>query len=56
MIGCGLWALGFILIGVVSGTAWASVSSMLGKLLLGTGTACLVWLAYRSAHRGDSTV
>jgi len=53
-IGCGLWAAAFILIGVVSGSAWASVSSVLGKALLGVGLACLAWLAYRATHRGDS--
>ena len=53
-IGCALWAAAFILIGAVSGTAWASVSSVLGKVLLGAGIACLAWLAYRATHRGDS--
>jgi membrane protein DedA with SNARE-associated domain len=50
-IGCGLWAAAFILIGAVSGTAWASVSSVLGKVLLGAGIACLAWLAFRASHR-----
>jgi membrane protein DedA with SNARE-associated domain len=54
-IGCGLWAAGFIVIGMVSGTAWASVSSVLGKVLLGVGLACLAWLAYRATHRGDAS-
>jgi membrane protein DedA with SNARE-associated domain len=53
-IGCGLWAAAFILIGAVSGTAWASVSSILGKVLLGVGIACLAWLALRATHRDDS--
>jgi membrane protein DedA with SNARE-associated domain len=53
-IGCGLWAAAFVLIGLVSGTAWASVSSVLGKVLLAGGLGVLAWLAYRATHRSDS--
>jgi membrane protein DedA with SNARE-associated domain len=55
-IGCGLWAVAFVLIGLVSGTAWASVSSVLGKVLLAGGLGLLAWLAYRATHRRESGV
>jgi membrane protein DedA with SNARE-associated domain len=53
-IGCAIWAAAFVLIGVVSGSAWASISSVLGKILLAAGLALLAWLAYRATHRDDS--
>ncbi len=52
-IGCGLWAAAFVLIGMLSGSAWGAVSSVLGKVLLGGGIAVLAWLAFRATHRGD---
>jgi membrane protein DedA with SNARE-associated domain len=52
-IGCGLWAAAFVLIGLLSGSAWGAVSSVLGKLLLATGLALLAWLAFRATHRDD---
>jgi len=33
-LGCAIWAAAFVLIGMVSGTAWAAVDSVLGKALL----------------------
>ena len=53
-IGCALWAVAFVLIGLVSGTAWGAVSSVLGKLLLGAGIALAAWFAYRATHRDGS--
>ena len=53
-IGCGIWAAAFVLIGVVSGSAWASISSVLGKVLLAVGLALLAWLAYHATHRAES--
>jgi membrane protein DedA with SNARE-associated domain len=49
--GCALWAVAFVLIGLVSGTAWGAVSSILGKVLLGAGIALAAWFAYRASHR-----
>jgi membrane protein DedA with SNARE-associated domain len=46
-LGCGIWALAFVLIGLVSGAAWGAVSSILGKLLLGIGLLLLALLARR---------
>jgi membrane protein DedA with SNARE-associated domain len=50
-VGCGMWAAGLVLIGVVSGSAWAAVSSVLGKVMLAGGIALLAGLAYRATHR-----
>lgn len=49
--GCALWAVAFVLIGLFSGAAWAAVSGVLGKALLGAGIATLAWLAYTATHR-----
>jgi membrane protein DedA with SNARE-associated domain len=49
-LGCALWAVAFVLIGLVSGSAWAAVSSVLGKVLLGAGLAVAAWFAYRATH------
>jgi membrane protein DedA with SNARE-associated domain len=40
-IGCALWATGFVLAGVLAGSAWADVSSLVGKVLLGIGVVVL---------------
>jgi membrane protein DedA with SNARE-associated domain len=49
--GCSLWAAGFVLAGLVSGTAWASVNSILGKVLLGAALAALAVAAHRHSKR-----
>jgi membrane protein DedA with SNARE-associated domain len=53
-IGCALWAVAFVLIGLFSGTAWGTVSSVLGKVLLGAGIVLAAWFAYRATHRDRS--
>jgi membrane protein DedA with SNARE-associated domain len=35
--GSAVWAVGFITIGALAGTAWVTVSSVLGRVLLGAG-------------------
>jgi len=35
--GCAIWAVGFILAGMVAGGAWSAVGSVAGKVLLGAG-------------------
>jgi membrane protein DedA with SNARE-associated domain len=50
-LGCALWAVAFVLVGLVSGSAWAAVSSVLGKVLLGAGIALAAWFTYRATHR-----
>jgi membrane protein DedA with SNARE-associated domain len=49
--GCALWALAFVVLGALSGTAWSSVSSLAGQVSVGAvvvGTA--VW-GVRRLHR-----
>ena len=46
--GCALWATAFVLLGMVAGTAWSTIDSLLGRVLLGVGvTAIVVSLARR---------
>lgn len=54
-IGCALWATAFLLVGVVAGAAWTSVSSVLGKVLLAAGLliAAAVLLNPRRRSRSD---
>jgi membrane protein DedA with SNARE-associated domain len=52
-IGCALWATAFVLAGMLAGTAWAAISSVLGKVLLGVGIVVLVLSVSRVAHRHD---
>lgn len=52
-IGCALWATGFVLAGMLAGTAWADVSSVVGKVLLGIGVVVLVLSLSRVRQRHD---
>lgn len=36
-LGCALWAAGFVLLGALAGTAWTTVDSLLGRILLAGG-------------------
>jgi membrane protein DedA with SNARE-associated domain len=36
-VGCALWAVAFVLAGMLAGGAWTSISSLLGRVLLGIG-------------------
>jgi membrane protein DedA with SNARE-associated domain len=40
--GCALWAVAFVLLGMVAGTAWSTIDSVLGRVLLGAGLAVVV--------------
>jgi membrane protein DedA with SNARE-associated domain len=56
-LGCALWAVLFVVVGVVSGGAWGAVSSVLGKVMLAGGVVIVaVLLAHRTArsHRRRS--
>ncbi|HEX3909981.1 MAG TPA: DedA family protein [Solirubrobacteraceae bacterium] len=46
-LGCAVWALAFILVGLLAGAAWAEVSTVLGRVLLAVG---LLALAYTVLH------
>jgi membrane protein DedA with SNARE-associated domain len=39
--GCALWAIGFVLAGLIAASAWATVESVLGRVLLGLGVVTL---------------
>lgn len=39
--GCALWAFAFVLAGMLAGSAWATVSSLVGRVLLGVGLLVL---------------
>jgi len=53
--GCALWALAFVLVGMVAGDAWAAVSGALGRVLLVGGLAALAFLLLSAGRRaGDS--
>ncbi len=48
-LGCALWAAAFVFVGMVSGTAWSAVSSVVGKGVLGGVIVATVVLAARHA-------
>ncbi len=47
-IGCLIWAVAFVLTGLMVGSAWASIDSTLGRALLGIGLLIVVLSAMRS--------
>ncbi|HEY3728528.1 MAG TPA: DedA family protein [Solirubrobacteraceae bacterium] len=49
-VGCALWAVLFVIVGVISGSAWSAVSSVLGKALLGAGLLVVAWILVRRPH------
>ena len=53
-LGCALWAVAFIIVGLLAGAAWVEVSSVLGRILLAAG---LLVIALSVLHgrrgRGD---
>jgi membrane protein DedA with SNARE-associated domain len=42
-LGCALWAVAFILVGLLAGAAWGEISSVLGRVLLVLGIAVLAF-------------
>jgi membrane protein DedA with SNARE-associated domain len=55
IIGCALWATGFVLVGMLAAGAWGAVNSILGRALLAAGAAVLAGsLLRRSAGRRGS--
>jgi membrane protein DedA with SNARE-associated domain len=41
-IGCAIWAVAFVLTGMIAASAWATVDSLMGRMLLGLGLLTLV--------------
>jgi membrane protein DedA with SNARE-associated domain len=52
IVGCALWATGFVLAGMLAAGAWNAVNAILGRALLGTGAVVLVGSLIRR-RRGD---
>jgi membrane protein DedA with SNARE-associated domain len=50
-LGCAMWAAAFVLVGMFAGTAWASLSSTLGRVLLGVGIVTLGLAVRRNRNR-----
>jgi membrane protein DedA with SNARE-associated domain len=42
-LGCALWAVAFILVGLLAGAAWSEISSLLGHVLLVVGIGVLAF-------------
>ncbi len=51
-IGCLIWALAFVLAGLMLGSAWASVGSTLGRVLLAVGLMMVALSVMRSRKAG----
>jgi membrane protein DedA with SNARE-associated domain len=49
-IGCGIWAAGFVLAGLIAANAWTSVNSWLGRALLAAALLALGASALRKRH------
>jgi membrane protein DedA with SNARE-associated domain len=52
--GCALWAVSFVLVGELSGTAWSSVSSVLGQVTIGGVIVLALVAGLRYLHRRSS--
>jgi membrane protein DedA with SNARE-associated domain len=50
-LGCALWAGGFVLVGMLSASAWTGVDSVLGRALLVLGVLTLAALTLRRRSR-----
>jgi membrane protein DedA with SNARE-associated domain len=48
--GCALWAIAFVLAGMLAAGAWATVGSVAGRLLLALGLLVLLWSLKRSGR------
>jgi membrane protein DedA with SNARE-associated domain len=52
-LGCALWAVGFIVVGVLAGAGWGEVSSVIGRVLLAVGLLVIVLSVLHGRHRRD---
>lgn len=52
-LGCALWATAFILVGLLAGTAWVEISSLLGRVLLAVGLAVVAFTLLHGPHHDD---
>jgi membrane protein DedA with SNARE-associated domain len=54
-IGCALWAVVFIVVGLLAGAAWTEVSTMLGRVLLAVGLLAIAVGFLHGRQRGDAS-
>jgi membrane protein DedA with SNARE-associated domain len=52
-LGCALWAVGFILVGLLAGAAWVEISSVLGRVLLAVGVVTVAFTLLHRSHEDD---
>jgi membrane protein DedA with SNARE-associated domain len=52
IIGCALWAAAFVLAGLILGTAWSTVGSTLGRVLLAVGLVAIALSVTRRRRAG----
>ena len=52
-LGCALWAVAFILVGLLAGAAWTEISSVLGRVLLVLGIVVLAFSLLHGRRPGD---
>jgi membrane protein DedA with SNARE-associated domain len=50
--GCTLWALAFVFLGALAGSAWTTVDSLVGRVLLSGGLLLLAASVHRRRRRG----
>jgi membrane protein DedA with SNARE-associated domain len=53
-VGCALWAIAFVIAGLLCGTAWSAVSSVLGKAMLAAGILIVLLILSRHGSRARS--
>jgi membrane protein DedA with SNARE-associated domain len=53
-LGAALWAVAFVLVGLLAGAAWGEVSSLLGRVLLGIGLLAIALSVLHGHGRGDA--
>jgi membrane protein DedA with SNARE-associated domain len=54
-LGCMLWAVAFILVGLLAGTAWGELSSLLGRVLLAIGLLAIALSFLHGRRHGDTS-
>ena len=53
-LGCAIWAIAFVLTGLIVGSAWATVSSTLGRALLAVGIVTVALSVVRARRPSDA--
>jgi membrane protein DedA with SNARE-associated domain len=54
-LGCALWAVAFILVGLLAGTAWGEIGSVLGRVLLVLGIAIVAFSVLHGRRGHDAS-